>query len=110
MTPAAKPRSIVVSGAPGTGKSTVAAHLASELGWPLLSLDPMKEALADALGLGDERWSDRLGDAAAEILFRQAAAFPAAVAEGWWRRERRTRAVTVFAGWMEVFCHCDGAA
>jgi predicted kinase len=43
---------IVVSGAPGTGKSTIAAALGASLRFPVLSLDPIKEALADALGLG----------------------------------------------------------
>jgi predicted kinase len=100
---------IVVSGAPGTGKSTIAAAVAADLGWPLLTLDPIKEALADVLGLGDEDWSDRVGDAAAEVVFRLSAQFPAAVAEGWWRRARRQRAVQEFAGAIEVFCRCDPA-
>jgi predicted kinase len=98
---------IVVSGAPGTGKSTIATAIATDLRWPLLSLDPVKELLADVLGLGDEDWSDRLGDAAAEVIFRQAVSFPEAVAEGWWRRARRDRAVEIFAGAIEVFCHCE---
>jgi hypothetical protein len=67
---------IVVSGAPGTGKSTVAAALAAHFRRPLVALDMIKEALADVLGTGDEGWSDRLGDAAAEIVFRQSAQFP----------------------------------
>jgi predicted kinase len=82
---------IVVSGAPGTGKSTVAAAVAAALRWPLLSLDPVKEALADVLGLGDEDWSDRVGDAAAEVVFRLSARFPDVVAEGWWRGRASTR-------------------
>jgi predicted kinase len=98
---------IVVSGAPGTGKSTVARELGAALRRPVLSLDPVKEALADVLGLGDENWSNRVGDAAAEVVFRLAAEFPDAVAEGWWRRARRDRAVAEFAGAVEVFCHCD---
>ncbi len=98
---------IVVSGAPGTGKSAVASALAADLGWPLLALDTIKEALADLLGLGDEDWSFRLGDAAAEIVFRLSAQFPAVVAEGWWRRERRDRARAEFAGAVEVFCYCE---
>jgi predicted kinase len=97
---------IVVSGAPGTGKSTVGAAVAGALRCPLLSLDPVKEALADVLGLGGEDWSDRVGDAAAEVVFRLSAEFPDAVAEGWWRGARRERAVREFAGAVEVFCRC----
>lgn len=48
--------SVVVSGAPGTGKSTVAARLAADLRLPELSLDVIKETLADVLGCGDETW------------------------------------------------------
>lgn len=69
----------MVSGAPGTG----------------------------VLGLGDEDWSNRVGDAAAEVVFRLAAEFPDAVAEGWWRGARRDRAVAEFAGAVEVFCRSD---
>jgi len=97
---------IVVSGAPGTGKSTIARELGADLRFCVLSLDPIKEALADVLGLGDEDWSNRVGDAAAEVVFRQAAGFPDAIAEGWWRGARRDRAVAEFSGAVEVFCHC----
>lgn len=58
---------VVVSGAPGTGKSTVAAAIGAALRFPVLSLDPVKEALADVLGLGGEDWSNQVGDAAAAI-------------------------------------------
>src|ERR1039458_1891949 len=98
---------IVVSGAPGTGKSTIAAAVAADRRWPLLSLDTIKETLADVLGLGDQEWSNRVGDAAAEVVFRLCAQFPQVVAEGWWRGPRRERAVAEFAGAIEVFCHCD---
>src|SRR5260370_36371413 len=98
---------IVVSGAPGTGKSTIAAALADELGWPLLALDPVKETLADVLGLGGESWSNRVGDAAAEVLLRLSAQCSDAAAEGWWRRERRQRAVGECAGAAEVVWPCD---
>jgi len=99
---------VVVSGAPGTGKSSVAAALAEDLRRPLFSLDTVKEALADSLGLGDEAWSDRLGDAAAAVIFTLAEANPWAILEGWWRRERRERVIERFPGAVEVFCHCHG--
>ncbi len=73
----------------------------------MLALDPIKEALADALGLGEEDWSDRVGDAVAEVVFRLSARFPQVVAEGWWRGARRNRALGEFAGALEVFCYCD---
>ncbi len=97
----------MVSGAPGTGKSTIARAVGADLRFPVLSLDLVKEALADVLGLGDEDWSDRVGDAAAEGVFRLASAVPDAIAEGWWRAARRDRALAEFAGAIEVFCHCD---
>lgn len=100
-------RRVVVSGAPGTGKSTVAELLADQFRLPLLSLDTIKEALGDTLGLGDEAWSTRVGDAAAEVLFRLARSFPGVIAEGWWRGARRDRAIQEFGGWIEVFCHCE---
>lgn len=102
-------RTVVVSGAPGTGKSTLASALANSLQLPLLSLDHIKEALADVLGLGDELWSNSVGDAAAEVVFRLAKSSPGGVAEGWWRRDRRVRAVEEFQGCTEVFCRCDPA-
>jgi predicted kinase len=98
---------IVVSGAPGTGKTTVATALAARLRAPLITHDGIKEALGDALGLGDEDWSDHLGDAAAEVLFQLVPSFPSVIAEGWWRRARRDRAIECFAGWAELFCRCD---
>ena len=41
---------VVVSGAPGAGKSSLAEPLAIALGFPLLSKDQIKEVLYDALG------------------------------------------------------------
>src|SRR5260370_41793666 len=95
---------IVVSGAPGTGKSTIAAALAAELGWPLLALDTVKETLADVLGLGGEGWSNRFGAAAAGAVFRLSAQFPAAAAASWSRGERHEPAVGEVGAAVEVFC------
>jgi predicted kinase len=101
------PAQVVVFGAPGTGKTTVATLLARRLKTGLLSLDTIKEALADVLGFKGEQGSSRLGDAAAGVLFDLTQAFPNVVAEAWWRRERAERALMEFEGWDEVFCTCS---
>src|SRR4051794_36668946 len=98
---------VVVSGSPGSGKSTVAAGLADQLVLPLLGHDDIKETLADALGLGDEEWSFALGRAAVDVLFLVAGRVDGAVLEGWWRDERRSRLLALGGPFAEVFCRCD---
>jgi predicted kinase len=69
MTEPGLPFLIVVTGAPGSGKSTLSQALASELELPLLAKDDVKEALFQALGTGDREWSRKLGGATYEVLF-----------------------------------------
>ena len=49
-TPSAARRIVLVSGAPGAGKTTLASPLALRLGWPLIAKDQIKETLFDAMG------------------------------------------------------------
>jgi hypothetical protein len=76
-------RLVYVSGAPGSGKTSLAVPLAAELGYALLSKDRIKETLYDALGAPapDRAWSRMLGGAAMELLWALAADAPAAVIE-----------------------------
>jgi predicted kinase len=57
------PLLVVVTGAPATGKTTVARELAAQLRLPLIAKDTIKEALFDGLGAGGLDWSRRLGEA-----------------------------------------------
>ena len=64
------PLVVVVSGAPATGKTTLARRLARDVDARLLSKDAIKEALADAIGLPRTvAESSQLGDAAYAALF-----------------------------------------
>ncbi len=76
-------RLVYVSGAPGSGKTSLAVPLAAELGYALLTKDRIKETLHDALGAPepDLAWSRRLGGAAMELLRALAANAPAVVIE-----------------------------
>lgn len=69
-----KPGMVVVSGYPATGKTSLAVHLSTELGFPLVSKDLVKERLFDVLGAGDNDWSHLLGRAAMAVLYAQAGA------------------------------------
>ena len=56
-----RPKLVIVGGAPGSGKTTLAVELAARLRLPLVAKDDIKESLGDVLGTRDLEWSRLLG-------------------------------------------------
>jgi len=55
-----KPLLIIISGPPGTGKTTLGKRMANELHLPFVNKDSIKELLFDHLGWHDRAWSRKL--------------------------------------------------
>lgn len=61
---------VVVTGLPGTGKTTIANDLSERLALPGFRKDEFKEILFDILGWSDKDWSEALDGACYELLWR----------------------------------------
>jgi predicted kinase len=104
-------RYVVVSGPAASGKTTLAHATSAELGWPLVSKDAIKEALA---GVFPPRTTDdaaSLGRAAMAVLVRIAAEITSgAVLDAVWREGQGRRELHELPGEIvELFCQCPAS-
>ncbi len=99
---------VVVSGPPASGKSTLAPALAERLGLPLLAKDTIKDALMRVLPVPDLAASRELGRASVVAMLAIAAENPGVVLESAWQRSRAIADLRALPGpIVEVFCRCD---
>ncbi len=98
---------VVVSGPPGSGKTTLARPLAHELDLPLIAKDRIKESLLDSLGVRDLEWSRQVGRATISLMYQLAVDAGAAVLESTWSPELAPAAVAALqAPIVEAYCSC----
>lgn len=108
------PSLVIVCGAPGTGKTTLARHLARALDARVITKDELKEALADEHGAGDLARSRELGRMAYDALYAQArkalASGARAIVEANFHRavsEPQLRALAGIAPTRVIECVCE---
>lgn len=70
-------RLVMVNGVPASGKSAVARKLAKATGWPLLSLDTVKNPFLEEIDGVDRPFNRKLGRASLKAMFSVLAAAPA---------------------------------
>lgn len=110
------PLLVIVTGMPGSGKTTFARALAAACALPLFTKDDLKESLFDSLGWSDRAWSRRLGVASIHLLYLVAehilAAGQPVIVESNFRRDLDTPAFVALRErtphtTLQVVCTCD---
>lgn len=103
---------VMISGAPGSGKTTLAKALAAKLNFALLSKDIIKETLFDNLGKENSDLSEtrNIGGAAMELLWKLAGHCPQVIIEANFRPASAYEISKIEAlncQLIEIYCRCS---
>lgn len=115
MKPVAPPLFVVVSGIPGSGKTTLGRKLAETLRLPFWDKDEILEKLFETEGIGDAAWRGKLSRRSDEELIRQVTTSAGAVVVSFWRTEKTGQESGTPLEWIkqlqgrviEIQCSCD---
>lgn len=106
---------VVISGLPGSGKTTVGRRLAPALDLPLIDKDDILDRLFDSKGIGDAVWRRTLSRQSDVILQNDATNSNGAIVASFWRRAGMPSGSGTPTEWLdvpshrvvEVHCACD---
>jgi len=109
-------RFVVVSGLPGSGKTTLGRQLAPLLGLTLIDKDDVLEGFFESRGTGDDAWRRALSRESDRVFQSQAAASAGAVLVSFWHQPGMATDSGTPTSWLaelsalvvNVHCTCSG--
>ena len=108
-------RFVAISGLPGSGKTTLARHLAPALRLPLIDKDDILDRLFDSRGAGNSAWRRTLSRESDLLFQAEAAASNGAVLVSFWHVPGMPADSGTPTAWLrdlsapivQVHCNCD---